>query len=79
MSSGSRNELLESLLAAKYDLDCCEDKEKAEMMAKLERVIQQVLVEHPTISRNDLLEGISDRYREYRAARIRAQRRRDSV
>lgn len=79
MSSESRNELLEKLLAAKYDLECCDDGEKGDVARHFESCIAEVLQSHPTISRSDLIEAIGFKYREYKAARLRAQRRRETL
>lgn len=79
MSSASRSEPLEALLAAKYELECCEEAEKPECTAQQEACIAAVLRDHPKISRGDLIEAIGPRYREYRVARLRAQRRRETL
>jgi len=75
MSSESRSEPLEALLAAKYELECCEDGEKAECSKRLENCIAEILQNHPRVSRAELIEAIGFKYREYKAARLRAQRR----
>lgn len=79
MSSRSRNETLERILAAKYDLESCEDSKKASYAQELESLINGVLEKHPGLSRNDLLEAIALAYREYKAAQLNAQRRRMSL
>jgi len=79
MSSGSRNEELESLLEAKYELEFCEDGEKEACFKAFEQRISGILEMHPGISRSELIEAIGSRYREFKSARIRAQRRRETL
>lgn len=79
MSSESRNELLESLLGAKYDLECCDDGEKGDAARHFESCVAEVLKSHPKISRLELIEAIGFKYREYKIARLRAQRRRETL
>ena len=79
MSSESRSEALETILAAKYELECCEDGEKGDCSAHLESCIAKVLEGNPGISRSDLIDAIGFKYREYKAARLRAQRRRETL
>ena len=79
MSLASRNEQLEAILAAKFDLECCSDNEKAECIDYLNRLLMELLAAHPKVSRDDLIEAISFKYNEYRAARIRAQRRTETL
>ena len=79
MSSASRNDLLEAILAAKFDLEHCEDEDKAACSRVFESRLSEVLRLHPTISRGDLIEAIAFKYREYKAARIKAQRRRETL
>lgn len=70
---------MEALLAAKYDLEFCEDGEKHEYMRRFEVCASSILNKHPHISRSQLIEAIGAKYREYKAARIRAQRRRETL
>jgi len=79
MSLGSRVEDLEDLLASKYELSVCEDSEKGRCASKMESCIARILANYPTVSRYDLIEAISDRFSEYKRARLRAQRRKEGI
>lgn len=79
MSSESRSELLEAVLAAKYELLHCDDEEKAECGKRLEAALTAILELHPKLSRWELLEAVNFKFNEYRAARLRAQRRRETI
>jgi hypothetical protein len=79
MSSESRNETLEALLEAKYELEHCDDADKAEWAQKFDRVLADLLQKHPKLSRGDIVEAICFKYREYKASRVRFQRRRESI
>ena len=79
MPSGSRNEALECLLQAKYELECCEDGDKEHCMKAFDNCVSEILKTCPNVSRGELLEAISDRYREFKSARLRAQRRRETL
>jgi len=78
MSSESRNEELEKLLAAKYELEFCDDDEKATYLANYERLLDKAL-ENSNVSRFGLTEAIRTAYIEYKRARAKSQRRRDSI
>jgi hypothetical protein len=78
MSSGSRNEKLETLLAAKYELECCDDDEKAAYLANYERLLDAAL-EGSNVSRFGLTEAIRAAYIDYKKARAKSQRRRDTI
>lgn len=79
MCSASRNEQLERILTAKYDLECCDYEDKAECSAMFEKLISEALEAHPTVSRGDLIEAINFKYHEFKAARISAQRKRETL
>ena len=78
MSLESRNEQLEGLLAAKYELECCDDDEKASYLANYERLLDKAL-ENSNVSRFGLTEAIRTAYIDYKKARVRSQRRRDTL
>lgn len=78
MSSESRNQKLERLLAAKYELECCDDDEKAMYLANYERLLDEVL-QNSNVSRFGLTEAIRPAYIEYRRSRVKSQRRRDTI
>ena len=79
MSSGSRNESLEALLVAKYELECCEEGEKEDRLKTFDGLLAPILPNHSDVSRSDIVEAIGVAYRTYKAARIRAQRRRETI
>ena len=79
MSSGSRNDALEALLESKYEPEFCEDGEKAECAKRFNKCVIAVSKEHPLVSRNELIEAIGERHREFKMARLRAQRRRETL
>ena len=79
MSSAQKNENLRAILAARYDLECCDDAEKAHYLKELNRLLDEVLEAKPSISRYSLLEALLPEYEDYRAGRRRAQRRRLST
>jgi hypothetical protein len=78
MSSESRNEKLEQLLAAKYELECCDEEEKALYLANFERLLDETL-KGSNVSRFGLVEAIRAAYVDYKRARARSQRRRDTI
>jgi hypothetical protein len=78
MSSGTRNEKLERVLAAKYELECCDDEEKATYLLNYERLLDEVL-QGSNVSRFGLTEAIREAYIEYKKARAKSQRRRDTL
>ncbi|HYR59567.1 MAG TPA: hypothetical protein VEO95_13090 [Chthoniobacteraceae bacterium] len=79
MSSGSRNEALEALLESKYELECCEEGDKNECARRFENCVGAILADHPKVSRAELIEAIGPRYREFKAARLQAQHRRETL
>ncbi len=79
MSLGTRNEKLERLLAAKYELECCcDDDEKAVYLSNFELLLDETLA-GKNISRSALIEALKFAYVEYRRERSRAQRRRETL
>jgi hypothetical protein len=79
MPSASRNEKLEALLAAKYELEGCDEGEKAECLRRFDSLLTPILAEHPNVSRYEILEAIGAAYRSYKAARLRSQSRRETL
>lgn len=78
MSSATRNEKLERLLAARYELEYCDDEEKASYLANYERLLDDALRDS-NVSRFGLTEAIRTAYIDYKKARARSQRRRDTL
>jgi hypothetical protein len=63
-----RNELLTKILVAKYELEVCEESDKARLLANLNTLLDQAIGQR-NISHYELLEALRDRMIEYRAAR----------
>lgn len=79
MSSASRNEQLEALLAAQYALKTCDDSEKEIFYKRWNTLLDNCLSDHPGISRMDLVEAINSRYVEYARNRRSYERPRGNV
>jgi len=60
---------LERLLAALYERDTCEPADRPKREATVQRLILEALQMQPEVSRDDFMEAIQDRYREFRRAR----------
>lgn len=56
---------LERLLAALYEKLTCPPEEKAHRVATFERLVQDALARRPGTSRDELLDALQDRYREF--------------
>lgn len=63
-----RHELLSKILAAKYELEVCEERDKARLLACLNRLLDDAIGQR-NLSRYDLLEALRDRMAEYRKQR----------
>jgi hypothetical protein len=70
--SSERHDLLQKILAAKYDLEICEERAKARMLANLNALLDKALI-GTTHSRYELLEALGDKMADYRAARHRQE------
>jgi hypothetical protein len=56
---------LERLLAALYEKLTCPPEEKPHRVATFERLVQETLARRPGTSRDELLDALQDRYREF--------------
>ena len=63
-----RHELLTKKLQAKYELEICEERDKARHLANLNAWLDQAIGQR-NLSRFELLEALRDRMAEYRAMR----------
>jgi len=63
-----RHELLSRILQAKYELEVCEERDKARMLANLNGLLDQAIGTR-NISRYELLEALRDRMAGYRNAK----------
>lgn len=79
MSSGSRNEELEGLLAALYALRTCDESEKAACHEAWLAAVAECLKVHPTVSRMDLIEALNMHYVDYARNRRGYERPRGNV
>ena len=57
---------LERLLKALYEKRTCPQHEKAQRDASFERLLQDALLKRPGTTRDELLEALQERYREFR-------------
>ena len=78
MSSPSRNEQLEKLLAAQYELESCDPQFKKECLTYFESLIDEVIAEH-NCSRTELIVALKSKMIEYRRAKLMAERRRQTL
>jgi len=62
---------LERLLEALHEKLTCPPAEKAHRVATFERLLGDALARHPTTSRDELLDALRDRYRQFLHARRR--------
>jgi hypothetical protein len=60
---------LERLLTALYEKLTCPPEEKPHRVAAFERLVQDALAHRPGTSRDELLDALQDRYREFCRAR----------
>jgi hypothetical protein len=63
-----RHELLEKILAAKYELEISEEQSKARLLANLNTLLDQA-IGNRNLSRYELHEALKDRMAAYRSAR----------
>ncbi len=68
-----RHELLEEILAAKYELEISEEQGKARLLANLNTLLDQA-IENRRLSRYELLEALKDRMAAYRSQRRKQER-----
>jgi hypothetical protein len=73
MMSSDRHELLEKILAAKYELEISEEHGKARLLANLNALLDQA-IGNRNLSRYELLEAIKDRMASYRTQRWKQDR-----
>lgn len=67
----SKVDLLNQILEALFELDHCEPIERIERKAAFDHLLNEASKLDPTVSRDDLLRAIRDRYRSYCAGRFR--------
>jgi len=60
---------LEKLLAALYENLTCPPEEKRHRFATFERLLQDAMARRPGTSREELLNALQDRYREFLRSR----------
>jgi hypothetical protein len=60
---------LERLLAALYERDTCEPKDRGHCERSARRLVEDALRQVPDTSRSQFLEAISHRYHEFKRAR----------
>lgn len=63
-----RHELLSKILQAKYELEICEERDKARLLANLNTLLDQAIGQR-NLSRYDLIEALRDRMSQFRKAR----------
>jgi len=79
MSSESRNEILETLLATRYAMVNCSESEKDAHARRFHEMVDLVLEKHPEVNRYDLLEAIRDKFIEYSRNRRGYEKPRSSM
>jgi len=62
---------LERLLEALHEKLTCPPQEKAHRVATFERLLRDALARHPATSRDEFLDALRDRYRQFLHARRR--------
>ena len=60
---------LERLLAALYERDNCEPSDRPQCDATVLRLVTDALNKQPGVSRDEFLDAVESRYREFRRAR----------
>lgn len=70
--SSDRHELLLKILQAKYELEVCEERSKARLLANLNTLLDAAIGTR-NISRYELLEALRDRMAEYRKSRYKQE------
>ena len=63
-----RHDLLSRILQSKYELEICEERDKARLLASLNTLLDQAIGER-NLSHSELLEALRDRMKEHRRAR----------
>lgn len=67
--------LLQEILEARYDLETCEEGQKAGALSRLNALLDDAIEGKP-YSREQLVEALGDRFREFRKAKRREESRR---
>jgi len=67
------HELLSKILEAKYELEICEERYKARLLANLNTLLDQAIGDS-NLSRHELIEALRDRMAAYRSQRRRQER-----
>ena len=68
-----RHELLSRILAAKYELEICEERHKARLLANLNSLLDQA-IGSTNLSRYELTEALRNRMADYRSQRRKQER-----
>jgi hypothetical protein len=68
-----RHELLSKILQTKYELEICEERSKARLLANLHSLLDDAIGDR-NISRYELLEALRDKMAEYRSQRRKQER-----
>jgi hypothetical protein len=66
--SSERNDLLSKILQSKYELEICEERDKARLLANLNSFLDEAIGTR-NLSRYELLEALKHRMADYRAIR----------
>jgi hypothetical protein len=74
----ARNELLEAILRAQFELEYAEPTSLPACRDRLNALLDQAL-EGKHLTRRELLSVLRDRYKEYKRAQLQAEARRRSV
>jgi len=67
--------ILQQYLAARYDYDTCDEPFKSQARVKFEAIVEQI-IRGSYVSRLQLVEALSERYRVYQRGRKADERRR---
>jgi hypothetical protein len=73
-----RHELLSKILETKYELEICEERQKARLLANLNSLLDQA-IGGTNISRYELIEALRHRMAAYRSQRRKQERAWPSV
>jgi len=68
-----QHELLLKILEARYELEICEESDKARRLANFHTLLDRAIGSR-NLSRHELWEAMRDRMKEYRAARRKQER-----
>jgi hypothetical protein len=74
----ARGEELEAILQAQFELEYAEPQALEEGLRRLNSLVDQVIA-GTSLTRQDLLSALRDRYKEYKRAQLLAEAKRKSV